>query len=484
MKNFAISLAFAALATSAFADVPQLLNYQGNLAGTDGTPKNGTFTMTFAIYDAQTAGTQLPTATPWSEAQNVTVTNGVFNVLLGSVTSLPSTLFDGGPADSRGPLRFLEISVDGETLTPRQRIASAAYAMHAPGASAASSFGGDGSDGPLTISSGVSTIDLGGAETLVRNFSEISITGTGRVAFSNPSPGGTIITLKSQGTVVVTCSNAPCIDASGMGAAGGSGGYGNQAPSNGGGDGAASSSIVDDELHMGSAGEGGSTVTGQGAGGVAGLVYSNRTFYTVRADRVQRRSIVLAAGSGGGGGGGCTASTTTLGRGGDGGAGGGALVIESSGSLTFTTPDGISLAGKAGASGLSGDSGGFFNNCGGGGGGGGAGGMALVLYRSAATITGSVNNAGGTGGAGGSSGTGNPSPFYAGGGGGGAGAYGGGGGAGGKYAAGPVAGGAASGVQAGGGGGSGGLGSNQPGGAGGAGGGSSNSLIADVEGIY
>ncbi len=84
----AISVALL-LATRAAADAPNLLNYQGRLTDPSGNPKNGTFTMQFAVYDAETGGNQLPSGTPWSETQSVTVTNGVFNVLLGSVTALP-----------------------------------------------------------------------------------------------------------------------------------------------------------------------------------------------------------------------------------------------------------------------------------------------------------------------------------------------------------------------------------------------------------
>ncbi len=81
----------AVLAWRANADAANLLNYQGRLAHRppSGNPKNGTFTMQFAVYDAETGGNQLPSGTPWSETQSVTVTNGVFNVLLGSVTALP-----------------------------------------------------------------------------------------------------------------------------------------------------------------------------------------------------------------------------------------------------------------------------------------------------------------------------------------------------------------------------------------------------------
>lgn len=119
------------LAASANADAPQLLNYQGRLTDPSGNPKNGTFSMQFAVYDAETGGNQLPAGSPWSETQSVTVTDGVFNVLLGSVAALPANLFEGGPSDAAGPLRFLQVTVGGEVLVPRRRIVSAAYAIQA-----------------------------------------------------------------------------------------------------------------------------------------------------------------------------------------------------------------------------------------------------------------------------------------------------------------------------------------------------------------
>ena len=132
MKQRFYSVTVAALlllACGAFAQVPMLLNYQGQLSDPSGNPKNGTFTMQFAVYDAESGGNQLPSGGPWSETQSVTVNNGVFNVLLGSVTALPGALFAGGPSDSAGPLRFLQVTVNSETLTPRRRIVSAAYAV-------------------------------------------------------------------------------------------------------------------------------------------------------------------------------------------------------------------------------------------------------------------------------------------------------------------------------------------------------------------
>lgn len=97
----------------------QLLNYQGRLTASTGAPFDGTLPMVFSILGGSA----------WSESQTVTVSRGFFSVLLGSVTAFPSDLFQGGSIDSRGPVRMLRIVVNGETLSPDIRIASAAWAI-------------------------------------------------------------------------------------------------------------------------------------------------------------------------------------------------------------------------------------------------------------------------------------------------------------------------------------------------------------------
>ena len=54
----------------------------------------------------------------------MTVSGGLFNVLLGSVTELSIDDFDG-------TARWLELVVEGETLNPRVRIVSVPYAIQA-----------------------------------------------------------------------------------------------------------------------------------------------------------------------------------------------------------------------------------------------------------------------------------------------------------------------------------------------------------------
>jgi hypothetical protein len=100
--------------------VPQVINYQGYLTDASGNPANDTFPMIFGIYDVPTGGTAL-----WDEEHTtVMVTNGVFNVLLGSSESIPLDLFDSGTE------RYLEVTIEGTALTPRRRFGSVPYAFH------------------------------------------------------------------------------------------------------------------------------------------------------------------------------------------------------------------------------------------------------------------------------------------------------------------------------------------------------------------
>ena len=115
-----IGTTWVGAAIDALAQAPQLLNYQGRLTDANGAPRNGSFPMSFAILGGTSS---------WSEAQTVNVANGFFSVLLGSVTPFPADLFTSGQTDAYGPARFLEVTVNGETLSPNIRIVSAAWAI-------------------------------------------------------------------------------------------------------------------------------------------------------------------------------------------------------------------------------------------------------------------------------------------------------------------------------------------------------------------
>ncbi len=91
------------------------VNYQGRLADPSGTPLDGAYGMSFSLWDAATDGNLI-----WGPENHaaVPVANGLFSVGLGSQTSggIPTSVWDGD--------RYLEITVGGETLSPRELIRS------------------------------------------------------------------------------------------------------------------------------------------------------------------------------------------------------------------------------------------------------------------------------------------------------------------------------------------------------------------------
>ncbi len=129
VKRIALTIAIAFLFAIAI-EVPGLINYQGKLTNAAGQPQQGNFQMVFKIYDAPTGGSAL-----WEETQTVTTdAQGLFNVLLGSVN--PPVILPEGPDC------YLEITVEGTTLTPRQRIVSNGYSYYAQTAEDANKLGG------------------------------------------------------------------------------------------------------------------------------------------------------------------------------------------------------------------------------------------------------------------------------------------------------------------------------------------------------
>lgn len=99
---------------------PPLVGYQGRVLDALGAPVNGNVALGFALFAASAGGPAL-----WSETHpSVGVVDGVYNVDLGSVVPLD-------PALLAGPERWLEVTVNGETLAPRQRFTSAPYALRA-----------------------------------------------------------------------------------------------------------------------------------------------------------------------------------------------------------------------------------------------------------------------------------------------------------------------------------------------------------------
>lgn len=249
-------------------------------------------------------------------------------------------------------------------------------------------FGGDGSDGALTIAAGTTTVNLGGLSYVTKNYSSISITGTGVLAFSNPHANGTIIVIKCRGDMTLSSSATPMIDISNCGPAGGAGATRSSA---GGAVGTGGTGSVSIFLSAGAGGGGSYSGSPTGAAGTtAAWAWSSAQLISAFA---KYRDVLVPGAGGGGGSVKCgNSSTATAGTG---GRGAGALAIECAGTLNFTTAGGLSITGTVGAN----SSGSGANRKEAGGGGGGSGSL-ILLYNVAGTISGTVTTtaaAGGTG---------------------------------------------------------------------------------------
>jgi len=125
MRSFdsaTVAIIAALIVTStAMADVPRTITYQGRLTDPVGVPFNTVIDMTFRIYASEAGGDVL-----WTEVHPyVDVANGLFTVQLGSLTPLGADLLDGS-------VRYLGIQVAGAAMAePLVPLTSVAYAYRA-----------------------------------------------------------------------------------------------------------------------------------------------------------------------------------------------------------------------------------------------------------------------------------------------------------------------------------------------------------------
>ena len=119
MKNFII---FSLILCQSVFAVPSLINYQGRLTDPNGDALTGNKIMSVSIYDAATEGTSLYT----EEVGIISLdSNGIYSFSFGTnQTALTSALQTTGE-------HWLELTVDGTSQTPRERILSVPFAQMA-----------------------------------------------------------------------------------------------------------------------------------------------------------------------------------------------------------------------------------------------------------------------------------------------------------------------------------------------------------------
>lgn len=121
MKRFRmvmlVVLGVICIATLAYAVVPRVINYQGRFTDKDDNPLSGNYLVTFRFYDVVSGGDSL-----WEEGHILTIRNGLFNALLGSIKPLELDF-------NKDLWLGVEVASDGE-MSPRIKLTSAPYAMN------------------------------------------------------------------------------------------------------------------------------------------------------------------------------------------------------------------------------------------------------------------------------------------------------------------------------------------------------------------
>lgn len=122
MKKFLITVGCLLWASSVFAEVPRRhIAYARKITDASGNVVNDTLPMKFRLYDALSGGNQ-----EWEEVRgdaegdSIIVTNGFFNLLLGSQTAIDLNFNEQ---------YWLETQIGDDTLSPRGQLSMYAYAF-------------------------------------------------------------------------------------------------------------------------------------------------------------------------------------------------------------------------------------------------------------------------------------------------------------------------------------------------------------------
>ncbi|MBK6700570.1 MAG: hypothetical protein IPG55_11860 [Saprospiraceae bacterium] len=197
MKNIFLSIALVALfSLDILAQVPRVISYQGVLTDNQGNLlPDGNRTLTLKLYD------NLFSAVPiYTESQTVPVVKGIFNVIIGSVNPITTSInFDRA--------YFLGVSVDfGSELSPRTALTAAPYALRAergvPGAGGVVTSLNSSQGNISLVGSGGTTVNQAGSTITISSQIGNGITNLqntdGMMNITNPNGPNTGINLNTK----------------------------------------------------------------------------------------------------------------------------------------------------------------------------------------------------------------------------------------------------------------------------------------------
>ena len=125
------------------ASTPLTLAHQGYLTDAEGEAVTDTVSITFRLWDQSQGGVEL-----WSEIKSVDVVRGAYSTILGGENPIADVLRENSTL-------WLEMELEGETLTPRQQVVSAPFAVVADTATSLSG-------GPVSAT----RVEVGGQEVI------------------------------------------------------------------------------------------------------------------------------------------------------------------------------------------------------------------------------------------------------------------------------------------------------------------------------
>jgi hypothetical protein len=194
MYRFTIVVCIVALiflTNLCLADIPKLINYQGMLTDDAGNPLTDTVRITFKIYNDSLSAS--PINKKWEETHSdVSVIDGLFNVMLGGVSSLNLDFSED---------YWLDITVEGEHQPERLRFVSVGYAYRAKVADSATvatstQTGGGWVDDGTIVRLQDSTDAVGIGTAIPRE--NLHLKGSGRVAMQFDNGGDTSWVIESR----------------------------------------------------------------------------------------------------------------------------------------------------------------------------------------------------------------------------------------------------------------------------------------------
>jgi hypothetical protein len=187
-------LAVLALVTTAVAQPPETVNFQGTLKTSGGMAvPDGNYNLTFRIYNQSVGGSPL-----WTEVQNVAVSGSLFNVILGLANPLSL------PFDAQYWLG-IQVDVDPE-LTPRVPLTSVPYALNVADGKVVKSLNGLTDDVNIQAGANINVSTSG---------QNITISGTGAIADNDWNVSGVDMTSIPTGNVGIGLTPGAKLDVAG-----------------------------------------------------------------------------------------------------------------------------------------------------------------------------------------------------------------------------------------------------------------------------